>query len=192
MKTTRRPSSSLPARPLLQRPGPGNRARTQLPRRNLRRDLLAGVTVAALALPASLAYAEIAGLSLLLFIRRCVQRQLLPPALAYTRQRVEVAIAALTMAGVITVGRASRAPTGCGALCRRRGTARTTAHDAVLGWVSDWTGTPTSDCTRRPQSFHECSSIGSMIVVLSRTTHRKPMWLMPGVDHLRPSYAAGR
>ena len=52
---------------------PGYRAGT------LRRDLLAGVTVAALALPASLAYAEIAGLSPVIGLYA-----LLLPAIAYT------------------------------------------------------------------------------------------------------------
>jgi SulP family sulfate permease len=65
-------------RPLLQRlipvseQVPGYRGGT------LRRDLLAGVTVAALALPASLAYAEIAGLSPVIGLYA-----LLLPAVAY-------------------------------------------------------------------------------------------------------------
>jgi MFS superfamily sulfate permease-like transporter len=35
----------------------------QYPKRDLRRDAVAGVTVAALAIPAAMAYAELAGLS---------------------------------------------------------------------------------------------------------------------------------
>ncbi len=48
--------------PLFQRTFPVTRHMPGYPRRSLRRDLVAGVTVAALAIPSAMAYAEIAGL----------------------------------------------------------------------------------------------------------------------------------
>ena len=91
-------------RPLLQRLVP---VTENLPRYRggaLRQDLLAGVTVAALALPASLAYAEIAGLSPVIGLYA-----LLLPAVAYailgsSRQLIvgpDGAIAAMVGAAVI-------------------------------------------------------------------------------------------
>ena len=65
-------------RPLLQRLLPVTEDLPRYRGGTLRRDLLAGVTVAALALPASLAYAEIAGLSPVIGLYA-----LLLPAVAY-------------------------------------------------------------------------------------------------------------
>lgn len=60
----RSPFKARGARPFLQRTFPVSRAvSTQYPRRDLRRDAVAGVTVAALAIPSAMAYAELAGLS---------------------------------------------------------------------------------------------------------------------------------
>ena len=70
-------------RPLLQRLVPVTEQVRGYRGGTLRRDLLAGVTVAALALPASLAYAEIAGLSPVIGLYA-----LLLPAIAYALLRL--------------------------------------------------------------------------------------------------------
>lgn len=78
-----------PARPpLLQRLVPITEHVRSYRAGTLRRDLLAGVTVAALALPASLAYAEIAGLSLLLLACTRCCRQRLPTRVSGWRSRL--------------------------------------------------------------------------------------------------------
>lgn len=65
-------------RPLIQRAVPVSRELPDYQGRTLRRDLLAGVTVAALAIPSGMAYAELAGLSPVAGLYA-----LLLPALAY-------------------------------------------------------------------------------------------------------------
>ena len=66
----RSPFKARGARPFLQRTLPVSQAVSkQYPKRDLRRDAVAGVTVAALAIPAAMAYAElspVAGLYALL------------------------------------------------------------------------------------------------------------------------------
>ena len=112
------PAPGSPAAPTAAGPGhrehvPGYRGGT------LRRDLLAGVTVAALALPASLAYAEIAGLSPVIGLYA-----LLLPAVAYalfgsSRQVIvgpDGSVAALVGAAVIPLGRRSGAARSLAAL----------------------------------------------------------------------------
>ena len=60
----RSPFKARGARPFLQRTLPVSQAVSkQYPKRDLRRDAVAAVTVAALAIPAAMAYAELAGLS---------------------------------------------------------------------------------------------------------------------------------
>ena len=60
----RSPFKARGARPFLQRTFPVSQAVSkQYPKHDLRRDAVAGVTVAALAIPAAMAYAELAGLS---------------------------------------------------------------------------------------------------------------------------------
>ena len=100
----RRRSNTRLRRPLLQRLVPVTEHLPRYRGRTLRRDLLAGVTVAALALPSSLAYAEIAGLSPVIGLYA-----LLLPALAYalfgsSRQVIvgpDGSIAALVGAAII-------------------------------------------------------------------------------------------
>jgi sulfate permease, SulP family len=57
------PFVPAPERPLVQRMVPVVRDLRRLSGGNVRRDALAGVTVAALAVPSAMAYAELAGLS---------------------------------------------------------------------------------------------------------------------------------
>lgn len=65
--------------PLVQRAFPVSEHLAQYPQRLLRRDAIAGITVAALALPAAMAYAQLAGLSPVAGLYA-----LLLPAVAYT------------------------------------------------------------------------------------------------------------
>jgi sulfate permease, SulP family len=133
-------------RPLLQRlipvseQVPGYRSRT------LRRDLLAGVTVAALALPASLAYAEIAGLSPVIGLYA-----LLLPAVAYalmgsSRQLVvgpDGSVAALVGAAVIpmTTDPEQRASLAA-MLALLVGGVFLGARVIRLGWIADYLSRP--------------------------------------------------
>jgi sulfate permease, SulP family len=133
-------------RPLLQRlipvseQVPGYRSGT------LRRDLLAGVTVAALALPASLAYAEIAGLSPVIGLYA-----LLLPAVAYallgsSRQLVvgpDGSVAALVGAAVIplTTDPEQRASLAA-MLALLVGGVFLGARLVRLGWIADYLSRP--------------------------------------------------
>ena len=133
-------------RPLLQRlipvseQVPGYRGGT------LRRDLLAGVTVAALALPASLAYAEIAGLSPVIGLYA-----LLLPAIAYallgsSRQLVvgpDGSVAALVGAAVIplTTDPEQRASLAA-MLALLVGGVFLGARLVRLGWIADYLSRP--------------------------------------------------
>jgi sulfate permease, SulP family len=74
------PFSSGARRPLIQRTVPVSRELPAYKGRTLRLDLIAGVTVAALAIPSGMAYAELAGLSPVVGLYA-----LLLPALAYAR-----------------------------------------------------------------------------------------------------------
>ena len=133
-------------RPLLQRlipiteHVPGYRAGT------LRRDLLAGVTVAALALPASLAYAEIAGLSPVIGLYA-----LLLPAIAYTffgssRQLIvgpEGSISVLVGAAIIPLTTDPEQRASLAALLALLvGGVFLGARLARLGWIADYFSRP--------------------------------------------------
>lgn len=138
-------------RPLLQRlipvseEVPGYRGGT------LRRDLQAGVTVAALALPASLAYAEIAGLSPVIGLYA-----LLLPAIAYallgsSRQLVvgpDGSVAALVGAAVIplTADPEQRASLAA-MLALLVGGVFLGAQLVRLGWIADYLHGPCSSAT---------------------------------------------
>jgi sulfate permease, SulP family len=133
-------------RPLLQRLVPitenvrGYRGGT------LRRDLLAGVTVAALALPSSLAYAEIAGLSPVIGLYA-----LLLPAVAYalfgsSRQVIvgpDGSIAALVGAAIIPMAATpeQRAPLAA-LLAILVGAVFLGGWLARLGWIADYFSRP--------------------------------------------------
>jgi sulfate permease, SulP family len=112
----------------------------------LRRDLLAGVTVAALALPASLAYAEIAGLSPVIGLYA-----LLLPAVAYalfgTSRQVIVgpdgSLAALVGAAVIPlVADPEQRASLAALLALLVGAAFLGARLARLGWIADYFSRP--------------------------------------------------
>ena len=133
-------------RPLLQRlvpiieHVPGYRAGT------LRQDLLAGVTVAALALPASLAYAEIAGLSPVIGLYA-----LLLPAIAYTffgssRQLIvgpEGSISALVGTAIIPLTADPQQRASLAALLALLvGGVFLGARLARVGWIADYFSRP--------------------------------------------------
>ena len=109
----------------------------------LRRDLLAGVTVAALALPAAMAYGELAGLTPVDGLYT-----LLLPAVAYTvlgssRQLIigpEGSIAAMVAAAVIPLaaGDPRRAATLASLLALLVGAVYLVARLIRLGWVADY------------------------------------------------------
>ena len=133
-------------RPLLQRVVPVTEHVRGYRGGTLRRDLIAGVTVAALALPASLAYAEIAGLSPVIGLYA-----LLLPALAYavfgsSRQVIvgpDGSIAALVGSAVIPLAAdpADRAPLAA-LLAILVGAVFLGAWLARLGWMADYFSRP--------------------------------------------------
>jgi SulP family sulfate permease len=133
-------------RPLLQRLVPLAENLSRYRGGTLRRDLLAGVTVAALALPASLAYAEIAGLSPVIGLYA-----LLLPAVAYaifgsSRQLIvgpDGAIAALVGAAVIPlVADQGQRASLAALLALLVGAAFLGAWAARLGWIADYFSRP--------------------------------------------------
>jgi SulP family sulfate permease len=133
-------------RPLLQRLVPLTENLPRYRGGTLRRDLLAGVTVAALALPASLAYAEIAGLSPVIGLYA-----LLLPAVAYaifgsSRQLIvgpDGAIAAMVGAAVIPlVADPEQRASLAALLALLVGAAFLGAWAARLGWIADYFSRP--------------------------------------------------
>jgi SulP family sulfate permease len=133
-------------RPLLQRLLPVTENLPRYRGGTLRRDLLAGVTVAALALPASLAYAEIAGLSPVIGLYA-----LLLPAVAYavfgsSRQLIvgpDGSIAALVGAAVIPLVADPQQRASLAALLALLvGAAFLGARAARLGWIADYFSRP--------------------------------------------------
>jgi sulfate permease, SulP family len=133
-------------RPLLQRLVPVTEDLPRYRGGSLRRDLLAGVTVAALALPASLAYAEIAGLSPVIGLYA-----LLLPAVAYalfgsSRQVIvgpDGSVAALVGAAVIPlVADPEQRASLAALLALLVGAAFLGARLARLGWISDYFSRP--------------------------------------------------
>jgi sulfate permease, SulP family len=133
-------------RPLLQRLAPVIEQVRHYRGGTLRRDLLAGLTVAALALPASLAYAEIAGLSPVIGLYA-----LLLPAVAYTllgssRQLIigpDGSIAALVGTAVIplTADPEQRASLAA-MLALLVGGVFLAARLVRLGWIADYLSRP--------------------------------------------------
>jgi sulfate permease, SulP family len=133
-------------RPLLQRLAPVTENLRGYRGGTLRRDLLAGVTVAALALPASLAYAEIAGLSPVIGLYA-----LLLPAVAYalfgsSRQVIvgpDGSIAALVGAAVIPlVADPEQRASLAALLALLVGAVFLGAWAARLGWIADYLSRP--------------------------------------------------
>ena len=133
-------------RPLLQRLVPVTENLRRYRGGTLRRDLLAGVTVAALALPSSLAYAEIAGLSPVIGLYA-----LLLPAVAYalfgsSRQVIvgpDGSIAALVGAAIIPLAATpeQRAPLAA-LLAILVGAVFLGAWLGRLGWIADYFSRP--------------------------------------------------
>jgi sulfate permease, SulP family len=133
-------------RPLLQRLLPVTENLPRYRGGTLRRDLLAGITVAALALPASLAYAEIAGLSPVIGLYA-----LLLPAVAYavfgsSHQLIvgpDGSIAALVGAAVIPlVADPEQRASLAALLALLVGAAFLGARAARLGWIADYFSRP--------------------------------------------------
>ncbi len=133
-------------RPLLQRLAPVTENLRGYRGGTLRRDLLAGVTVAALALPASLAYADIAGLSPVIGLYA-----LLLPAVAYalfgsSRQVIvgpDGSIAALVGAAVIPlVADPEQRASLAALLALLVGAVFLGAWAARLGWIADYFSRP--------------------------------------------------
>jgi sulfate permease, SulP family len=133
-------------RPLLQRLAPVTEHLRGYRGGTLQRDLLAGVTVAALALPASLAYAEIAGLSPVIGLYA-----LLLPAVAYalfgsSRQVIvgpDGSIAALVGAAVIPlVADPEQRASLAALLALLVGAVFLGAWAARLGWIADYFSRP--------------------------------------------------
>lgn len=132
-----------PRPPLIQRVAPVTAHLQSYGRRYLRPDLLAGVTVAALAIPSGMAYAEVAGLSPVAGLYA-----LLLPVAAYallgsSRQLVvgpEAALALLVASIVAPMadGDPSRYATLAAMLALLTGGVYLVAFVARLGWIADY------------------------------------------------------
>lgn len=137
------PFSSKPRRPLIQRTVPVSRELSGYEGRTLRRDIVAGVTVAALAIPSGMAYAELAGLPPVAGLYA-----LLLPALAYaafgsSRQLVvgpEGSISVLVATALLPL--AANDPEAYGSLAAvlalMVGACFLLARVVRLGWVADY------------------------------------------------------
>ncbi len=137
------PFSTGARRPLIQRAVPVSRELPTYKGRTLRLDLIAGVTVAALAVPSAMAYAELAGLSPVVGLYA-----LLLPALAYaafgsSRQLVigpEGSISALVATALLPL--AANDPAAYGSLAAvlalMVGACFLLARVVRLGWVADY------------------------------------------------------
>ena len=132
-----------PRPPLLQRVAPVTAHLRGYGQRYLRPDLLAGVTVAALAIPSGMAYAEVAGLSPVAGLYA-----LLLPAVAYallgsSRQLVvgpEAALALLvgSIVAPMAAGDPARYATLAAMLALLTGGVYLLAFVARLGWIADY------------------------------------------------------
>ena len=135
------------ARPLVERAFPVSAALPGYPQRRLRGDLVAGVTVAALALPSGMAYAELAGLSPVAGLYA-----LLLPAIAYvalgsSRQLIvgpEGALAVLVVSAVTPLAGQDegRYATLAAALAVVVGGVFLVARVVRLGWIADYFSRP--------------------------------------------------
>jgi MFS superfamily sulfate permease-like transporter len=142
----RSPFLPPPRRPLIHRLVPGAEHVRDYRGQTLRRDALAGITVAALALPAAMAYAELAGVPPVVGLYT-----LLLPAVAYallgsSRQLIvgpEGAIAAMVGAALIpmTPDPDQRA-TLAALLALLVGATYLVALTARLGWIADYLSRP--------------------------------------------------
>lgn len=136
-----------PKQPLLQRVFPVTGNLSAYPRRGLRPDLVAGITLAALALPSGMAYAEVAGLAPVAGLYA-----LLLPLVAYavfgsSRQLAfgpEAGLALLTGAAVAPLagGDAARSAALAATLALLTGILYLVAWVARLGWVTDYFSRP--------------------------------------------------
>ncbi len=134
-------------RPLVERTFPVSAHLQGYPQRRLRGDLVAGVTVAALALPSGMAYAELAGLSPVAGLDA-----LLLPAIAYvalgsSRQLIvgpEGALAVLVVSGVAPLAGqdAARYAELAAALAVVVGGIFLVARVVRLGWIADYFSRP--------------------------------------------------
>ncbi len=136
-----------PRPPLIHRVAPVTANAKGYGKRDLRPDLLAGVTVAALAIPSGMAYAEVAGLSPVAGLYA-----LLLPAIAYallgsSRQLIvgpEAALA-LLVASIVTPmanGDPGRYATLAAMLALLTGGVYLVAFVARLGWIADYFSRP--------------------------------------------------
>jgi high affinity sulfate transporter 1 len=129
--------------PLLRRTFPISANLSGYPKRSARRDVVAGLTIAALALPSGMAYAELAGLSPVVGLYA-----LLLPAIAYTilgssRQLIvgpEGALALLVATAVtpLAAGDPSRYAALAAMLAVLVGAISVIARVIRLGWVADY------------------------------------------------------
>jgi sulfate permease, SulP family len=136
---------SKPKRPVLQRLVPVSQELPRYRGRALRQDVLAGFTVAAIALPAAMAYAELAGLSPVVGLYA-----LLLPTVAYTllgssRQLIvgpEGSVSALVAAALLPIVAASQDPQRYASLAALLallvGAVFLVARAVRLGWIADY------------------------------------------------------
>jgi sulfate permease, SulP family len=130
-------------KPLIRRTFPISQEVAKYPQRSLRRDVIAGVTVAALAIPSGMAYAQLAGLSPVAGLYA-----LLLPAVAYTilgssRQVIvgpEGALTLLVATAVIPLAgsNAMKYAALAAMLAVVVGAIAVVARIARLGWIADY------------------------------------------------------
>jgi SulP family sulfate permease len=133
--------------PLLQRVVPVSRELTRYQPGHGRRDVLAGITVAALALPSAMAYAELAGLSPVNGLYALLLPTVVYVLLGTSRQLVvgpEGSISALVAAAVLPLALAGSdaAVELAGALAVLVGACFLVARVLRLGWIADYFSRP--------------------------------------------------
>jgi SulP family sulfate permease len=137
-----------PARgPILHRISPVSEELRDYRGDSLRRDLLAGLTVAALALPSGIAYAELAGLSPVAGLYALLLPTVVYPCLGSSRQLIvgpEGAISALVATAVLPLaaGDAGRYASAAALLALLVGGFFLLARVIRLGWVADYLSRP--------------------------------------------------
>ena len=134
-------------RPLLERAVPVSQELPSYGGRYARRDVLAGVTVAALALPSAMAYAELAGLSPVNGLYALLLPAIVYVLLGSSRQLVigpEGSISALVAAAILPLAAAgsSDAVALAGALAILVGGCFLVARAMRLGWLADYFSRP--------------------------------------------------
>jgi SulP family sulfate permease len=130
-------------KPLVNRVFPVTQTLPRYPQRSLRRDLIAGMTVAALALPSGMAYAQLAGVSPIAGLYALLLPVVAYVALGSSRQLIvgpegALAVMVATAVGPLAAGDSTRYAELAAILALLVGAIYFAAWIIRLGWVADY------------------------------------------------------